>query len=127
MTREIKFRAFDEQMNRMEYFGLGDTVPYYYKDEHSSATRYEVMQYTGLQDQNGKEIYEGDIVEYNTGEKFKVIWTYRNASFEYGLIKKKERQDIGIRHSNGFITNSLGSHEVKVIGNIYEDSHLLNQ
>lgn len=110
--RTIKFRVFNEQMYCMEYFGLGDTVPYYYKDENSSATKYEVMQFTGLLDKNGKEIYEGDIIEFcPIGSTNTVI-----GSVEYQY--------------DSFIVNVIGGRVYRlwaeifskpvVIGNIYE-------
>lgn len=112
--REIKFRAWQR-------IGTPHMVPwkhhlqnFTFKEFNSGY--YEFMQYTGLKDRKGKEIYESDIVAWNTGEKFVVRWFAPHAKFLYRCIKK------------GYgIDNDAGSHEVEVIGNIYEHSHLLEK
>ena len=70
--REIKFRAwlkgvFDEGGD-MVYFDLFSTDGDYIIKEGRSVRECDaVMQYTGLRDVDGKEIYEGDILEYFSG------------------------------------------------------------
>jgi uncharacterized phage protein (TIGR01671 family) len=74
MSREIKFRAWDRDHGEMVY--QSPTV-----DAAKIISRYDVvMQYTGLRDRNGKEIFEGDIVRstyqrYGTGEEFVLYGT----------------------------------------------------
>ena len=80
--REIKFRTFDKIHKEMLYYDIFDS---------SEST--EVMQYTGLKYTNGKEIYEGDIVETDYIEH-KIIYNieYFNGSYnainKYGVYKK---------------------------------------
>lgn len=105
--REIKFRAWDEGIKRM--FGPWDI-------SHFPA-RFKMKcleQFTGLQDKNGKEIYEGDIVELSAqwgGFQGLVI-------FEYGCF--------GVKDGNSVYTfQDIDSESLEIIGNIHENPELL--
>lgn len=122
MKREIKFRAWDSKKERMfPVYGLGndfvteDTIDGV-DPGHNAFTGEELkeriilMQYTGLKDKNGKEIYEGDIVENEFGKKL-VEW-----------------RDGGFVYLERFMTIFLQHEEVsklEVIGNIYENKELI--
>lgn len=64
--REIKFRAWHIKNNEMVYFNPDKKDPYisayFYELIHGNCTQGEMMQFTGMQDENGKDICEGDIV-----------------------------------------------------------------
>ncbi|MED1790314.1 YopX family protein [Brevibacillus laterosporus] len=137
--REIKFRAWDKK--RKEIFpvhelgfdkisNLIQTVIGY--DDHDSdgwtrhgghdnryanGVRFEMMQYTGLKDRNGKEIYEGDIFKEWQGNIRMVTWKDFFWVFE---LSEKQRKELGHRYED---FHNVG----EVIGNIYEHPHLLNQ
>ena len=81
------------------------------------------MQYTGLKDKNGKEIYEGDIVREQGFVKTVVKWDNRKQT-QYG------HGDSTTCIYAGFSMGGWGSsydtrEEVKVIGNIYENPELI--
>lgn len=80
---------------------------------------YEILQFTGLKDKNGKEIYEGDILEslYKDGSEVPfyngVNVIYKNSSF---ITSKK---NIRLYDFSLF-------YEIKIIGNIFENPELSN-
>lgn len=114
--REIKFRAWnydDEEMVKDSRIVIqGGTVfgsPKDYANEISEDL--ELMQYTGLKDKNGVEIYEGDIMVLN---KLKP---------SYYVVRYEDNQFIldGI----SLFDNVVYFAEREVIGNIYENPELL--
>lgn len=139
--REIKFRAWDG--DSMQYdVGVANNFAFDYDNEsawpwHEPAKA--IMQYTGLKDKNGKEIYEGDIVYGEWGEQQLDIpkepmiapVVFINGCFRLDWWMKKhtlENADIGIRWREYYHNNKDRFYEttpLEVIGNIYENPELL--
>jgi len=117
--RELKFRAWDKK-NKMwcgEHLAITiDGKKMYWSDSGEEVNKEKLdivlMAYTGLQDKNGKEIYEGDIVEDPKLGKAEI--RFLNASF---VVWAKGTQHWVLGQKRAF--NS------KVIGNIYENPELL--
>ncbi len=123
MNREIKFRAFDNVKNEMiynvffegqwwAYYGeVGGTFPGYEKIKVGSTDGVDrIMQYTGLKDKNGKDIYEGDIMSHPDFSKS----TLGPVEFDRGCFNLGGWDCIRTNLSYG-----------EVIGNIYATPELL--
>ena len=87
--REIKFRAWDHTLRfmvrRIENHWSDTKTLRCFGDYLSMRERFTVMQYTGLKDENGKEIYEGDLLDYGYGRVIQVIW--HNQGFAAVFVK----------------------------------------
>jgi uncharacterized phage protein (TIGR01671 family) len=97
--------------------------------ELPSDAELHLCQCTGLKDKNGKLIYEGDIVNqiYEDGTINKCEVVYNNCSFQFKHIEDKNKNYINTP-MYCYAINYLGHYTEKrleVIGNIYQDSHLL--
>jgi len=118
--REIKFRAWDHiEMNIPILGGFNDM-----NDEISNLIFDGVilMQYTGLKDKNGKEIYEGDIIRKGLDlSSYNLVSDIQEVVFEDGCFQGKQQKGIG------YIKFALSAYlnEIEVIGNIYESKELL--
>ena len=109
--REIKFRAWDNKQNKMR----NDGFSIYYDGSIQFADSIEskdfiLMQYTGLKDKNGKEIYEGDILHIITADM---------VNLNYKCVVEWSE--------NGYYKDFVNYDMAEVIGNIYENPTLINK
>src|SRR5690625_4399673 len=133
--REIKFRVFDKDYKKMHIVGKDrhdsltcwDGQVQYYNlqngegsGEHGS---YILMQFTGLTDKNGKEIYEKDILDFDNR---KHIVTFDNGGFGIWKDVRVDLYSNQMRKLHEPLWN-LVVDECEVIGNIYEHPHLLEE
>lgn len=110
-NREIKFRAWNTKMLRFDYFDFES------RNVHRNLCKeYHIMQYTGLKDIDGKEIYEGDIIEIENEDSP----VHCECIFENGSFNLRD-------NAGGYWTRQLFHQQerLKIIGNIYEDENTL--
>lgn len=122
--REIKFRAWSLREQCWEgafsshkngYFRNGDTEPIWQSSEDAGVI---VMQFTGLLDKNGKEVYEGDIVQLRLGnDVLEVRWSV--LGFRFFNLRRQDWQLMWAA--------DIDKKRLEVIGNIYQHSYLLSK
>jgi len=136
VSREIKFRAWDKESKRMfdvqllQFFGKENNLDACWTSgvDFDGETTLEngpnldnlenlvLLQYTGLKDKNGVEIFEGDILFHPLQGKRKVFYPYSETVASYGLRNV----------DNGMGSTLQDAHRVwETIGNIYENPELL--
>ena len=125
MNREIKFRVWDLDKQTMVYPTIQHNEKYvmqlncHYIGEFNgkkyNTVQMPLMQFTGLYDRNGGEIYEGDILTDDFGSIAVVVWydTYAQFRLDYG------EDDIHLFDGQ--------QNEMTIFGNIYENPELLQE
>ena len=148
MSREIKFRVWLKEKKKMV---IVETIDFSEKsiqclekneiiDAYLLRTTFledvELMQYTGLKDSEGYEIYEGDIVEFDDvfedeyGEACdgfnRAVVKFENGEYTLTDFLDENSQTFeSVEDRNTSFKTLIESIEAKVIGNIYENPELL--
>lgn len=124
--REIKFRFFDKIKKRVldverlifpideNNYCIVTTEGYFRINEG------QLMQYTGLKDKNGKEIYEGDIIRATFPDCTAVVAWEQDTVRNIGYTIESERKIVYVDR-----VDRNDKSAVEVIGNIYENKELL--
>lgn len=127
-NRLIKFRAWDS--NSKYFKPIEDDGDYYFRDDGDGLCLYDkwgecknviLLQFIGLKDKNGEEIYEGDIIQ--DGDKIRQVkFNSQNASFYMSTQHVyKEFIDCGQSQADG----PVHCDTIEVIGNIHENPELI--
>lgn len=140
MNREIKFRAYDKKLNVMAYDFDQSLVNHYPKRLTIGASIHQLVmdvgllygtldQYTGLKDDNGVEIYNGDILESHhftdsDGEhklRHVIEWSDKLSGW---IAKNTNSMDVDDGSVQLWVYLKSDGYK-KVIGNIHQNSELL--
>lgn len=121
--REIKYRVFGKENQIMldwnEILNAPDMKEFLLHAHEEDGYYSPLMQYTGLKDQNGREIYESDILEVESeGYPFKMNWKGSVKFLDGSFLIENLAGDDG-----EYLFDE--TREVSIIGNIYEDSEML--
>ncbi|MEN2312517.1 YopX family protein [Lacticaseibacillus paracasei] len=133
MKREIKFRVWDHNTDTMmipDNFEFCDGEICWIDAGREAGPKsgndgdpgqFEIMQYAGLHDKNGREIYEGDIIVTHPKSRYEApksgVVQYRESRPMFGY-KTEDGEEYNIWSSNAYRT-------YEVIGNIFENPELL--
>lgn len=137
MNRPLKFRAWDTGKKEMfvpyelSFTKRGITVrggkEASTRKTYSLHDRTVLMQFAGLHDKNGKEIYEGDIVKYSVFERFHEEESENIGKVEY-VVHKNGRVGFAPMIWNTHVEDEFYNYEIEnieVIGNVWENPELL--
>lgn len=139
MQREIKFKAWDMLRQKMcsvdsiEFVDFIEgrtginvyTIENKIKDSRWIADgNFKLIQYTGLKDSKGVEIYEGDILEICNGSINGVKWTEPNLEVKYRKAGFNLHEFMWDKDGNSAMDST---HYCTVIGTVFENPELINQ
>jgi len=115
--RQLKFRAYNrsaevwvENLSEQEIGYL--EIPSIYT---------KIMQFTGLLDKNGVEIYEGDVVSHSQAGALTIQYIQNKCKFE--AVKVRD-DSLSVMYN---LTRNMATKRLEIIGNIYQNPELLEE
>jgi uncharacterized phage protein (TIGR01671 family) len=128
--RVPKFRAWlkpEQQMvdvYEMTFINDGITILSYDMDFYTD-DEFKLMQFTGLKDVHGKEIYEGDIINYKYGRHTSTQFVVKYDEFQATFVVVDNHNDLVYTFRE--LADYIQLNSLEVIGNIYENPDLLGE
>ena len=115
----FRFRAWGKKLNRWYPIDGTDSMSIF--DEESGL---EIMQFTGLHDKNGKEIWEGDVLSWQGADD---EYTRGHVFFERGSFWICFTEKPHIAYSETLSDHLEDRRDSEVLGNVYENPELLGE
>ena len=115
MTDRFKFRVWDKEFNK--YWTdeeIKENAAWLLFPDNDNIENIEIEKCTGLNDKNGKPVFEGDILSDYDGFKFLVRWNAFELRYVFIPISKNNSEDLDIYPN-----------ECELVGNIHENEELL--
>jgi uncharacterized phage protein (TIGR01671 family) len=139
MQRQIKFRFWDlknntwvKQMGLYDDGLIGDFSECFHNIAGKNGEYFVAQQFTGLQDKNGRDIYEGDILAFKEGDylrgqdglddRLEVFWDIENSKFGIKFFSKYGGE--GYTGKSEYLSSY--AKKTQIIGNIFENPELLS-
>ena len=121
--RAIRFRAWDKTLNKIHSWSIIEN--HFTLEELLDTSFFEAMQYTGLKDKNGTEIYDGDYIRYSMRTINGSIYTHVCRVFQHESGTWRIEGYHEDNHSYETKGTVYAAHLIcEVIGNIYENPEL---
>jgi uncharacterized phage protein (TIGR01671 family) len=119
--REIKFRAWDKCKSRMVFFDLWDS------EVSIPASDSPIMQFTGLHDKNGKEIYESDMVRCTTARGYVLFGEVIFEDGTFNVVFMESYYDRNFFRQRDYVKVFSANHSIEVIGNVWGNPELIKE
>ena len=134
--REIKFRAWNYKKMIYNVSVQNSLIMNHVKEfDYVTKSNYPIMQYTGFKDFNGKEIYEGDVLEYvsyqrEENKRIEIVqfdsncggwYVHRQACTLADVLFEQHNEEWQLRQNY----KPSDKKKVRIIGNIHENPEIL--